>query len=561
MAVPKSSIQQRARSKSAICTLCLGPFNKPKLLPCFHTFCENCLYNLTAQYLYRSFPCPVCRAQIQIPTGGVSAFQTNFYIDPEDKSSHCTEHPTKELDLYCLLCKLPVCVKCMFAKHKGHRMQDITETAEVAKGQLSTYRDELDRNATELKKHVQCVKISQKSLAETKSSLQKDVHAQHARVVAAADKCRDQILEVVEKLTASVQNAVKSDLEQQQRNQEETAKQLKHVQDVLNFSEDHDLVKKAAEISDLETETVSKLAPTESSHSFFDLELYHICSENSLLARMRDFFGTVSTADCMSFSKVIVKVQCQCGPSAPDVYSLCPVQNGHVALSYEPSSTAEKTPPQVSGSCFCRVVQTRFDGRVTLQNVFGEEYMYLRAKYTSGGCRTFAKSKTSLLLDSNEAGFGQLYNVKMTSTKMFTSAWEPLYTVNCNCHHAFDTNSSCSFFAVLEEGKAQDPQRSVKLYESHNSSPTATYAPPVEPFQPSDVCFYNLNGQEVLLVADELNSTIHVVRVQEGQLQFLHYLAEGCPVLVHPTALNTDVSGVVWVACRGGVIITCKPVT
>nr|KAG5695464.1 hypothetical protein BaRGS_011306 [Batillaria attramentaria] len=120
---------------------------------------------------------------------------------------------------------------------------------------------------------------------------------------------------------------------------------------------------------------------------------------------------------------------------------------------------------------------------------------------------------------------------------------------------------SGQLFVVLEEAQAPDLQRTVRLYRRPQPDAIATYSPPVAPFQPSDVCFYTLGGHEVLLVADELNDAIHVVNVQDGRLNFARYLAPGCPLLVQPTALNTDTRGRLWVACRGGRIITCTPIT
>ncbi|KAK7485389.1 hypothetical protein BaRGS_00023337 [Batillaria attramentaria] len=73
--------------------------------------------------------------------------------------------------------------------------------------------------------------------------------------------------------------------------------------------------------------------------------------------------------------------------------------------------------------------------------------------------------------------------------------------------------------------------------------------------------YYTLGGHEVLLVADELNDAIHVVNVQDRSLTFGRYLAPGCPLLVQPTALSSDARGRLWVACRGGRILTCTPIS
>ena len=48
---------------------------------------------------------------------------------------------------------------------------------------------------------------------------------------------------------------------------------------------------------------------------------------------------------------------------------------------------------------------------------------------------------------------------------------------------------------------------------------------------------------QVLLIADECNDVIHVVDVQDDRLTFSRFLAPGCPLLLQPTALNTDHRG------------------
>ena len=133
------------------------------------------------------------------------------------------------------------------------------------------------------------------------------------------------------------------------------------------------------------------------------------------------------------------------------------------------------------------------------------------------------------------------------------------FTINSPPHRACDVDRSGQLFVVLQEAQTPAVHRTVRLYRRPQPDAIATYSPPLQPCQPSDVCFYTLGGQEVLLVADELNDAIHVVNVQDGRLKFARYLAPGCPLLVQPTALNTDTRGRLWVACRGGNILVCSP--
>ncbi|PVD23326.1 hypothetical protein C0Q70_16594 [Pomacea canaliculata] len=69
------------------CSICLHTFNRPKLLPCFHTFCEGCLASIVSQASQAQspatdtcFPCPLCRTLTDVPQAGVCAFLDNIYI-------------------------------------------------------------------------------------------------------------------------------------------------------------------------------------------------------------------------------------------------------------------------------------------------------------------------------------------------------------------------------------------------------------------------------------------------------------------------------------------------
>jgi hypothetical protein len=140
------------------------------------------------------------------------------------------------------------------------------------------------------------------------------------------------------------------------------------------------------------------------------------------------------------------------------------------------------------------------------------------------------------------------------------------FEISVGVHRAVDVDDSRSLFVVVKEPKAPAAYRKVLLYRRPGpydlntapSSPAATYTSPLTPFQPSDVCFFPLCGEKMLLVADEANDVIHVVKVDQSGFTFQRFLAPGCPSLVQPTALNIDVQGRLWVACRGGRVITME---
>lgn len=77
------SLRSKIREDHLTCTICFNPFTSPKALPCLHTFCEGCIRDFVTGRGFEAqgqFPCPVCRANIPIPPGGIAAFQDNHLV-------------------------------------------------------------------------------------------------------------------------------------------------------------------------------------------------------------------------------------------------------------------------------------------------------------------------------------------------------------------------------------------------------------------------------------------------------------------------------------------------
>ncbi|XP_060554339.1 tripartite motif-containing protein 2-like, partial [Ruditapes philippinarum] len=165
------------------CGICHRSYNSPKVLPCLHSFCEQCLYEyIPAESL--SVTCPVCRQQSILPIDGVSALQANIFItslmdvvgtetcgvcgtesgrlcircetcdkslceaceqqhrDDDNLSSHelvsiptcslsseseestlvCPNHHGNSLQFYCTACETGVCKDCTTVEHIGHNV-------------------------------------------------------------------------------------------------------------------------------------------------------------------------------------------------------------------------------------------------------------------------------------------------------------------------------------------------------------------------------------------------------------------------------------------------------
>jgi len=112
------------------CGTCLctydGSDHTPKLLPCSHTICLECLTRIVATFARDSqFRCPNCRELTNIPQAGVSALPPSFLVNQlldlmarqrREVVPKCTQHPNQEL-LFCETCDCVFCSTCTGGSH------------------------------------------------------------------------------------------------------------------------------------------------------------------------------------------------------------------------------------------------------------------------------------------------------------------------------------------------------------------------------------------------------------------------------------------------------------
>ncbi|KAK3600658.1 hypothetical protein CHS0354_029523 [Potamilus streckersoni] len=125
------------------CGVCHQPYKRPKILPCFHSYCEVCLeIHISKVKPDTKFQCPLCWTDIDIPEGGAISFQTNFYIHTTEEEG-LEERESKEVNylcencdgetkpratFYCEECELTICDECVLL----HKKLIITKDHELA---------------------------------------------------------------------------------------------------------------------------------------------------------------------------------------------------------------------------------------------------------------------------------------------------------------------------------------------------------------------------------------------------------------------------------------------
>ncbi|KAF0295904.1 Tripartite motif-containing protein 2 [Amphibalanus amphitrite] len=115
------------------CGTCLCTYNgaehTPKLMPCSHTVCLECLSRIVTSNTREpgTLRCPICRALITLPTGGVAALPPSFVVNQlldlmsrqrREVVPKCSTHQTEDL-LFCETCDTVFCALCTETGHGG----------------------------------------------------------------------------------------------------------------------------------------------------------------------------------------------------------------------------------------------------------------------------------------------------------------------------------------------------------------------------------------------------------------------------------------------------------
>jgi hypothetical protein len=113
------------------CSICSDPFNDPRSLPCVHTYCLKCIERSgDGKKPGESVPCPLCRKEFTVPTGGMVGLPKNFFIEKmlnmkrltsiQSTPGACEACDTEETDesenapatAYCVDCQEKLCDEC-----------------------------------------------------------------------------------------------------------------------------------------------------------------------------------------------------------------------------------------------------------------------------------------------------------------------------------------------------------------------------------------------------------------------------------------------------------------
>ena len=194
-----------------ICAICMEDMThrKPRMLPCVHSYCTECLEKLLTQpsNLKKSvIECPVCRKSLKLPSQGVTTLPINFLLaqtepnDLEERERKCSICVSKRnATVRCQQCQRDLCGSCL-KKHntiKGHQ----EHTLRSVKGNI----------CLEHKEAIQYV-CNPCNLELCSSCIYSDTHSDHlSKISTIEDKCREIKNQISEK-SEDMQNHLKHKL-------------------------------------------------------------------------------------------------------------------------------------------------------------------------------------------------------------------------------------------------------------------------------------------------------------------------------------------------------------
>ncbi|KAL8569876.1 hypothetical protein ACOMHN_038568 [Nucella lapillus] len=568
------------------CAVCLVECqDRTKVLPCNHRFCGTCLQGVADRHNGRSFPCPTCGLMTSLPSGGKGGAGGGGGGGGDDPQSQnplptptphpfsarvpCQRHPEEKLKYYCRICKIAICIDCKMTRHEFHVTDDLAPAACEKKEELETcHRQRLQRGVSSVREDVVSLKEEKQFLGKKRAAVEKSVRDRHAIVMAAADRERDKVLSRLKSEYTDMDKNVDGALQQRQRDEKELQALLQQVDDAIDSGTASDVIKVANVMtsgcgSQLQVDILTSRGERTLQRPVHQFEVGTDVIKQTISGCM----GSVRKMEMKERRpevKVTERFQCAQDPDV-EVFSLChdDTDPPRVLVSFERLGIGKGTPRKAfteTGKCKDEG-STNKVGKVSYKRYAKGRCMYPPSR--SGCFRTFGKSPTAthFRLDNGLSGQADINKVTVTVTDPFKDKAEKEFTIQVGPHRAFDVDDTEKYFVVVEEeGKESSHWRSVHLFLRSQEKAVSTYTPPTEQYQPSDVCFYTLGEQKVLLITDERNDAIHVVTIQGNTMQFERFLCEGCPSLIQPLAIAVDLQRRLWVACRGGSVLTIEQI-
>ena len=88
------------------CGICQEHYTEPKILPCLHYYCKQCVLRLALRTgTGKPFSCPECRCEVTLPEGDVDKLKTAFFVNRLKTTISNIERTHGKVEVKCELCE------------------------------------------------------------------------------------------------------------------------------------------------------------------------------------------------------------------------------------------------------------------------------------------------------------------------------------------------------------------------------------------------------------------------------------------------------------------------
>ncbi|XP_076453685.1 uncharacterized protein LOC143288903 [Babylonia areolata] len=523
---------------------------------------------------------------------------------------YCSVHKEEKVEFWCQKCKVLMCLFCKLAEHEGHESRSAGLVAAEARQRvvdasncrLRDFEDHLNMAVKENKKRGDDFRKTQKKTARS-------ILRRHAQLSEIIDKYRDSALLELEALTVGVEACLEEDDSRLKTELKAVSGLRELIDNSLSGTDTCSILSLDREIQENWSPEKIMVRRSVASPSYV-YKVGHVfqsavpkCSTASITNMLQadgafivsdfekivdGFIGHAGLSKTLlpkvpSNVKITPMFHCCEDPEAL-VLSVCPIGAKKMAVSYSTSTDCKEGVtksffqdgrPSKSfdfGLCtLCAEGNGVFCPLPYFKQFWGECFHFMAAK--SGSKQALAQTSDGVCVLASyfrlPFPFCKIYGRGIPSN-MFVLSCEAVAPLN------FDVTSSGDVVALVDiknpeasplDNNLKNNSRVVKVISfSGDLTFTDVYKPPSPNFVPSDVCFFSLDDRPVLLVSDLATSSIHVLSIRPVLIgtglfrtcQFQRYLVADCELLKQPTALNTDEEGRVWVACKGGQLLTVE---
>lgn len=201
------------------CGTCLYAYDQaehaPKLLSCSHTICQSCLELIASSPTLNNsteagcIKCPICRQNITIPNGGISALPPSFLVNqlfdlvnkkPREFIPKCSVHIEQEL-LFCETCD---CVFCDTCNNNNESDDSLTTTSVNTTTNLSISTVPKQQN----KQHINevCTVVPFSTAIKRMSEI---LNYRSQQCSGKLDEARDNVQREIDKLESNCSDAIR----------------------------------------------------------------------------------------------------------------------------------------------------------------------------------------------------------------------------------------------------------------------------------------------------------------------------------------------------------------